>query len=497
MRRFWMIFGRILILALLVPVVISAEDLVPCAGEVIVKTQNPEALQDFAGDHGIELASFITYSTPSSEVIERFGCYWVASIQYERERETRNLIDDLRALPGVELVEPNLTQHIEFSESGSYANPQDTFYHPYTPNDPRFPEQWDKIITQTDWAWNLTTGEGVVIAILDTGADTDHEDLEANLVPGYNFVSDTTDIEDDYGHGTHVSGIAAARIDNGKGIAGMAGSASIMPVKVADEGGDYTNADLAQGIIYAADEGAHILNMSLGGVNSQLLEDAVNYAWDAGVFLCAAAGNKGEERSDYPAAYERVASVGATTSGDSRWQYSNYGESVDIFAPGGGYVGILATERGGYYGWRQGTSMACPQVAGLAALIYSLHPEYTNQDVWDKIIATADSIPFSYDLRINSRAALDIVDVVEAKGTFMVVVPGIQKGRISFAYKVSGSANYTLRLFDVTGREVYATRGSITPQGKIEWDPVISQGVYFWMMETDAGSGSGKFIYLN
>lgn len=496
MRRFWRIFGRILILALLVPVVISAEDVIPCASEFIVKTQNPEALQCFAGAYGIELASFITYPDPSSEVLERFGCYWVASIQCERE--ARNLMDGLRALPGVELVEPNLTQQIEFSESRSYVNPPDTFYHPYTPNDPRFPEQWDKIITQTDWAWNLTTGEGVIIAILDTGADTDHEDLEANLVPGYNFVSDTTDIEDDFGHGTHVSGIAAAKIDNGKGIAGMAGNCTIMPVKVIDSTGDYTNANLAQGIIYAADNGAHVINMSLGGkLPSVVIEDAVNYAWEAGLFLYAAAGNDREERSDYPAAYERVMSVGATTSGDSRWQYSNYGESVAIFAPGGGYEGILSTEKGGYYGWRDGTSMACPQVAGLAALIASVHPEYTNQDVWDKMIASADTIPVSRELRINSRVALDIVEVAETEGTFMVSVPGIQKGRIRFACRASGSASYTLRLFDVTGREVYATRGEITLQGKIDCVPVISQGVYFWMVETDAGSGSGKFIYFD
>lgn len=467
--------------------------------EFIVKTQDAQALHNFAPDHDLELRPLITYPNPSAKVIERFGCYWLASAQ-DSER-TENLLHRLEDLPGVERVEPNLLQHIEFPESRSDATPilPDTFHHPYTPNDPMFPQQWDKIITETDWAWNLTTAEGVVIAILDTGADTDHEDLQANLVPGYNFVDDTSDIEDDYGHGTHVSGIAAAKIDNSKGIAGMAGNASIMPLKVAGSDGRYTAADLAQGIIYAADNDADIINMSLGGDSHfSVIEDAVNYAWDAGAFLCAAAGNKREERSDYPAAYEHVASVGATTSGDSRWQFSNYGESVAIFAPGGGYEGILSTEKGGYYGWRDGTSMACPQVAGLAALITSVYPEYTNQDVWDKMIASADTIPFSHELRINSRVALDVVGVAEDRGNSLKIrCAEIQKGRISFAYRVSELRSYTLRIFNAAGREVYSTGGEIPPGGRIECDAGVSSGVYFWELRTAVGAGSGKFVYLH
>ncbi|TET22283.1 MAG: peptidase S8 [Candidatus Stahlbacteria bacterium] len=483
------------ILALLAQSALYGEE---SCNEFIVKTQDAQALHNFAPDHDLELRPLITYPNPSAKVLERFGCYWLASAQ-DSER-TENLLHRLEGLPGVERVEPNLLQHIEFPESRSDATPilPDTFHHPYTPNDPMFPQQWDKIITETDWAWNLTTAEGVVIAILDTGADTDHEDLQANLVPGYNFVDDTSDIEDDYGHGTHVSGIAAAKIDNSKGIAGIAGNASIMPLKVADSGGNYTNADLAQGIIYAADNGADVVNMSLGGTHSQVLEDAVNYAWEAGAFLCAAAGNKREERSDYPAAYEHVASVGATTSGDSRWQFSNYGESVAIFAPGGGYEGILSTERGGYYGWRDGTSMACPQVAGLAALIASVYPEYTNQDVWEKMIASADTIPFSHELRINSRVALDVVEVAEDRGNSLKIrCAEIQKGRISFAYRVSELRSYTLRIFNAAGREVYSTGGEIPPGGRIECDAGVSSGVYFWELRTAVGAGSGKFIYLH
>jgi hypothetical protein len=496
-RRYRIAFRAVLAGAvMLAPPALYGEE---SCNEFIVKTQDARALHNFARDHDLELWPLITYPDPSAKVLERFGCYWLASAQ-DSER-TENLLHRLEGLPGVECVEPNLLYHIEFAESRSDAAPipPDTFRRPYTPNDPMFSDQWDKVITETDWAWNVTTAEGVVIAILDTGADTDHEDLQANLVPGYNFVSDNTDVEDDYGHGTHVSGIAAAKIDNAEGIAGMAGNASIMPAKVADSGGNYTNADLAQGIIYAAEEGADVVNMSLGGkLPSVVIEDAVNYAWEAGLFLCAAAGNEGEERSDYPAAYERVASVGATTSGDSRWQFSNYGESVAIFAPGGGYEGILSTEKGGYYGWRDGTSMACPQVAGLAALIASVHPEYTNQDVWDKIIVSADTIPVSHELRINSRVALDVVEVKEEEeSTLQVSCAEIQKGRISFTCRTSESRDYDLRIFDVTGREVYVKRGRIAPQGRIESNPVIPQGVYFWELRTAVGTGSGRFVYLH
>jgi len=494
-KAFRAVLAGAVILALLIPSTLYGARV--CDG-FVVKTQDPRALQNFARDRDLELRPLITYPNPSAKALERFGCCWVASAQ-DSER-TENLLHRLEGLPGVECVEPNLLQHIEFAESLSDATPipSDTFHHPYTPNDPLFSDQWDKVITQTDWAWNLTTAEGVVIAILDTGADTDHEDLQSNLVPGYNFVDDTSDIEDDYGHGTHVSGIAAAKIDNSKGIAGMAGNASIMPLKVADSGGDYTNSDLAQGIIYAADNGADVVNMSLGGTHSQVLEDAVNYAWGQGLFLCAAAGNKREEKSDYPAAYERVASVGATTSGDSRWQYSNYGESVAIFAPGGGYEGILSTEKGGYYGWRDGTSMACPQVAGLAALIRGVHPEYTNQDVWDKMIASADTIPVTRDLRINSRVALDVVEVAEDRVNGLKIrCAEIQKSRISFTCRTRESTDYDLRIFDVTGREVYVKRGRIAPQGRIESNPVIPQGVYFWELRTAVGAESGKFIYLH
>lgn len=462
----------------------------------LVKTGDPEGLEDFASIHDFTLTPLITYPGASPGVVARFSCWYVveSDVSFPQDEEV------LGALPGVECVERNAVHYVEFPEPSPYESPipQDTFYHPYLPNDPLFSDQWDKKITQTDWAWNVATGEGVVIGIVDSGADTDHEDLEVNLVAGYNFVDDTTDAEDKHGHGTHVSGIAAAVMDNAKGIAGIAPGASIMPLKVSASG-QYTDADLAEAIIYACDHGADVVNMSLGSeLPSSVVEDAVEYAWGEGLVLCATAGNDGEDTPVYPAAYEHVISVGATTPGDSRWSLSNYGPSVNVFAPGAGLDGVLSTRRGGSYEWRSGTSMAAPQVAGLAALVISAYPEYTNLEVRDRIIQTADTIPVSHDPRINSRAALGVVDIAEDKAQDAVSCsPAVQAGTMRFQVGSTTPSAYTLRIFDAAGRKVAAAKGRTDGSGIVELRPGLGTGVYFWKVSTDAGTGAGKIVFLN
>jgi len=462
----------------------------------VVKTHDVEALGAFACTYGLSVKPLIGYPDPSDEVLARFGCYHVVSVD-EDSPPPDGLLEHLLALPGVELAEPDPRIHIEECEPGIEREELfgDTFYHPYIPDDPLFNEQWDKVITQTDWAWRRSTGDAdVVIAILDTGADTDHEDLEPNLIPGYNTIEDTTDIEDKYGHGSHVAGIAAARIDNQKGIAGLAGNCSLMPVKVVGDDGNYTNSDLAEGVLWAADHGALVINMSLAGSPSAVLEDAVNYADSAGVFMCAAAGNQREEASQYPAAYEPVMSVGATTDEDDNWADSNYGETVAIWAPG---RDVLSVRKGGNYEVRRGTSMASPQVAGLAALVWSVHPDYTNHEVWDKIISSADTIESSRGtvLRMNSRAALDVVGLAERRPEAPVVsTPEIQKGRLFFACTAHAGERYALRVFDATGREAYSCTGIATP--RMSCDAALSTGVYFWRFTTGTGTASGRFVYI-
>ena len=220
---------------------------------------------------------------------------------------------------------------------------------------------------------------------------------------------------DDYGHGTHVAGIAAARINNGIGVAGMAGGAKIMSVKVFFPPPNVigTYEDLIRAIIYATDNGADVINMSLGASSySRGEEMAVDYAWDHGAVVVAAAGNTGRETYHYPAAHPNAIAVAATTASDSRAGFSTYGDFVDVAAPGSS---VFSTLMGGGYGGMSGTSMATPHVAGLAALLFSLNPQLTNAQVRELIETNADDLGAAgWDKlyghgRINARKALAAV----------------------------------------------------------------------------------------
>ncbi len=243
----------------------------------------------------------------------------------------------------------------------------------YTPDDPRYSEQWHLPSISTPQAWDVTTGSNdVTLAVIDTGVDYDHEDLEGRCVAGYNYVDRNTDPMDDHGHGTHVAGIAAAAGDNSSGVAGVDWKVRIMPLKVLDSQGSGYDSDVAAGIRYAADNGAEVINMSLGSPDySYTLSEAVNYAHNKGVVMVAASGNEATSVS-YPAACDHVIAVGALESNDSLAYFSNRGSALDLTAPG---VSILSTVPGGY-GKMSGTSMASPVVAGCASLVLAAHPGY-------------------------------------------------------------------------------------------------------------------------
>lgn len=468
---------------------------------LVIKTDDVKILEDYLIGWQLDLKPLVSYPHPSPGVKARFGEYWVVRVDKE---DIVFLSREIKQLPGVRQVENDETNFIEVfagGESGSHPLP-DTFYDPYTPNDLLYYQQWEKPVTQTDWGWNSTRGDrDVVIAVIDTGVDSDHEDLVNNLTGGYNTIEDNDNWEDDFGHGTHTSGIAAAEIDNLLGIAGTAGKCSILPLKAADENGTYTNSDLTEAILYAVDNGADVINMSLGGTGNAVLNSAVQYAWEQGVFLCASAGNDNAEFSDDPAAYPHVMSVGATAYGDIRWRLSqwlgsNYGESVDVYAPG---KMIYSTYFNGDYEPRDGTSMASPQVAGLAALIWSAYPQYTNQEVWDVVISTADTVELDVGdaLRINVRRALDVVGICEElQISFEVRADKIQQGIVELSCSLPSSSYYSLKLFDVTGREVYRHRGETDDRGTISLSLELAPAVYIWRLEHETIIASGKFVYL-
>jgi subtilisin family serine protease len=355
-------------------------------GRVLVKFKADPGRADvsrFAATHRLKLRRIIPRIT-------------VHGFDFADGRTVANVIEVLSTDPRVAYAEPD---YIRFAT--------------YTPNDPFFGSQWDMTHIGVDSYWDFLIGSPyVVTAVLDTGIDLTHPDLVNQLwqntgeIPGNNVDDDGNGYKDDYngydfagngpfpgpgaedpipnddfvGHGTHVSGTVAAEQDNSIGITGEAPGTKLMAVRVLGGflGSGYSS-DIADGIVYATDNGAQVINMSLGGTGAGLTEYlALQHAWDNNVFIAAAAGNDGDSGNpiSYPAAFLFAMSVGATDISDNIASFSTHNTFVEVSAPG---VNILSTVPVGTYegGW-DGTSMATPHVAGLAALLYSTYGDMTN-----------------------------------------------------------------------------------------------------------------------
>jgi thermitase len=252
-------------------------------------------------------------------------------------------------------------------------------------------------------AWNVTTGGGTKVAIIDSGVASDNPDIAPKVVARANF-SDAATGEDNYGHGTHIAGIVAATANNTIGVAGVCPNCTILDAKVLNDSGSGSTSRIANGINWAVSNGAKVINMSLGQrVSSRTLETAVNNAWNQGAVIVAAAGNAGTQAKIYPGAYPNVIAVAATDNTDAKASFSTYGAKwVDVAAPGVNVYSTfpnhpfyLGTENGRSQGYDvgSGTSMASPIVAAAAALAWSSHTGSTNTSVRANVESTADKIP--------------------------------------------------------------------------------------------------------
>lgn len=271
--------------------------------------------------------------------------------------------------------------------------------------------QWALDRLQAERAWDLPRGTPPVVAVLDTGVDASHPELDNVLVPGTDVVYGGDGRTDLTGHGTHVAGILAAEVGNGSGIAGLLPDAQLMPVRVFGYDGVAWGSDVAKGIIWAVDHGARVLNLSLGSPTSDpVLQSAVLYAEAQGAVVVAAAGNDGATTKvpSYPAAYDEVVAVGATDSIDRRLSSSSIGPYVDVAAPGGG---IYSTYPRRKYTSLSGTSMAAPYAAATAALVMGAWPSLAPAQVRQHLAETADDVATP---GVDAATGHGLIDPVQA-----------------------------------------------------------------------------------
>jgi len=387
----------------------------------------------------------------------------------------------LRSDPDVEYAEEDKVVKVSltpddpyYSSSGSWGQSYDDLY------------GLKKI--RAGAAWDLTTGEGVTVAVVDTGIDYTHPDIAGNVwvntdeIPGNGvdddgngFVDDAlgwdfigtsyftptpdADPRDDHGHGTHVAGTVAAQGNNGLGVIGVAWRSKVMAVKGLDRSGSGLNSTLSNAILYAANNGADVINNSWGGKGtSQAVRDALDYAYNLGVVSVCAAGNSNADVLDYyPASFPNVITVAATDAYDGKAYYSNWGSRIDVAAPGSDILSLRAagTSMGqaldAYYTRADGTSMASPHVAGLAALVLSLHPSWSVEEVRQAIRASATDKGFTgidgdYGYgRVDAGAAVALAGVLEARikspadgtrVTGLVTLSGLARGNGFVRYRL-------------------------------------------------------------
>ncbi|MGI8658891.1 MAG: S8 family serine peptidase [Candidatus Limnocylindria bacterium] len=389
------------------PITPEAGAIVP--GEVVVRWRDPERGTDTARALGLTvLADPGGPGAALPDVVSTAG------------RPVADVVAELQADPAVQYAEPNYV--VRLAEEGTTAA--------VSVNDPKTAGQYSLDRMRVRDAWALSTGGSGVIAVLDTGVQANHPDLVGRVLPGYDFVNTDTNAADDNGHGTWVAGIIGANANDGYGVAGISWTDKILPVKVMNSSGIGDTSDLTSGIVWAADNGATVINMSVGGFpSSKFVQDAVTYAWNKGAVLIGAAGNNGIQQDFYPASFTNVVSVSATQVDDEFAHWSSYGPKVDVSAPGASVQTTNCTltacpnRSWGDHTYISGTSFSTPNVAGVVALIRARYPAYTPSQVVSRLIGTVDDLGYGgVDVRygagrVNAYRALGgTVGAIKAVG---------------------------------------------------------------------------------
>jgi len=493
------------------------------SGEVVVKLKTVvaqgaaikslAALGVAALDPSVVEGAEALFAAPAKKVrsLRRGALESVLRLKLRGGADVQSTVAALLKDPLVEYAQPNYFHHLDF-----------------TPRDPRFGEQWALAKIQAEKAWDIQRGSpDVLIAIIDTGIDYNHEELRQNLWinPGedsnHNGGVDSTDFNgldddgngfvddlrgwdftdapnfadggdyldpdndpmDENGHGTAVAGIIGAGADNGIGVAGLAHGCRMMNLRAGTSRGFLEEDDVASAIVYAVDNGARVINMSFGDVvASPLLRDVVQYAYDRGAILVASAGNSATDAIHYPSGFDETISVGATTPDDGLAGFSNFGATVDVVAPG---ADVLSTAPGDRYGNFSGTSAAAPFVSALAALVLSEHPTLTPEQVKGLLESTADDLgdpgwdSFYAAGRLNARRALEISDAPTAR----ILSPRMDEGFSSGPIPIRGTAAW------VQLREYHLDYGvGVNPKAWVEIQrgikrQVIDDSLGVWNLE--------------
>lgn len=452
------------------------------------------------------------------------GASVVAEIAGAHNGEVINTVlsgEDQRAV----VVEMSVSSVSSFTEDlrqaglASYVEPRGKSQTQFWPDDPYFGTQWGMQKIEADWAWNVSLGShDMLVAVLDTGIDWHHSDLVSNYVPmGYDWVNDDADPMDDYGHGTHCAGTIAATMNNGQGIAGMA-QVRIMAEKVLNNRGDGYSDWIANGIYHAVQQGARVISMSFGDYDgNEVVHEAIKYGYSAGVLFVACAGNDNTDAKFYPAAYPEVIGVTATGSDDLKAPFSNFGDWVELAAPG---VGILSTLPNNDYQSYGGTSVACPFVSGLCALILSAFPNSTASFIRYLLRYSADDLGnlgfdkyYGYG-RINAKKALGSPPAEHEVVAFDLVAPPFLKPEVMnvmtaeiFNLGKNDESNIVVQLFangSLVWTKTLTTLSSYRSVSvEIDWLPTV-EGTYNITIHTVPLPGETilennavtKFIYV-